>query len=196
MLSRKILIAGLGLAAAVGLSACVDDGYGYGGGVGYVSDGYDPYYGGFNADPYWGWYGDYYYPGTGYYVYDRNRGRHRWNGGQQNYWRGRSQTWNNAHRDVRPMWRDFGGARGGVQGGRGPGGRWVPWRRWSRPGRWWLPRRRRWRRVPRRRRWRSPPLIHRRRVSRTHRQPDLPKSQTGGVSMTRRPFCFTVGAQP
>lgn len=124
MLSRKILIAGLGLAAAVGLSACVDDGYGYGygGGVGYVSDGYDPYYGGFNADPYWGWYGDYYYPGTGYYVYDRNRGRHRWNGGQQNYWRGRSQTWNNAHRDVRPMWRDFGGARGGVQGGRGPGG--------------------------------------------------------------------------
>lgn len=120
MLSRKILVVGLGLTAAIGLSACVDDGYGYGygGGVGYVSDGWDPYYGGFSADPYWGWYGDSYYPGTGYYVYDRNHARHRWNGAQQNYWHGRSQTWNNAHRDVRPMWRDYGGA----PGGRGPGG--------------------------------------------------------------------------
>lgn len=121
MIARKILIAGLGLTAAFGLSACVEDGYGYGG-VGYASAGWDPYYGGFSADPYWGWYGDYYYPGTGYYVYGRDHRRRRWSGDQQNYWRGRGQNWNNAHRDIRPMWRDFGGARGGQGGGRGPGG--------------------------------------------------------------------------
>ena len=127
MIPRKLLIAGLGLTAVFGLSACVDDGYGYGGGgIGYASSGWDPYYGGFSGDPDWGWYGDYYYPGTGYYVYGRDNRRYRWNGAQQNYWRGRSQYWNNAHRDIRPMWRDFRGPGGGNnwQGGRPGGGNW------------------------------------------------------------------------
>ena len=113
----KIAIAGAALAAGFGLSGCMDDGYGYGG----MSYGYDaawdPYYGGFSADPYWGWYGDYYYPGTGYYVYDRNHQRHRWNGDQQHYWQGRSQAWHG--RQVRPVWRDYGNGWTGPQGGRG-----------------------------------------------------------------------------
>lgn len=109
----RIAAAGLVLAAGLGVSACVDDGYGYGGvSVGYASDNWDPYYGGYRADPYWGWYGDYYYPGTGYYVYDRSNRRHRWNDSQRGYWQGRSQTWHNARRDMRPVWRDYGVPRG------------------------------------------------------------------------------------
>jgi len=72
-------------------------GYGYGspyggyyGGLGY---GY-PYssYGAYGYDPF-GWYGDYYYPGSGVYVYDRNRTRHVWSGDQQRYWGQRRQQW-------------------------------------------------------------------------------------------------------
>ena len=112
----------LGTAALVslgGLSACTD-GYGYSGvSVGYgVADSWDPYYGGYRADPYWGWSGDYYYPGTGYYVYDRQNVRHRWNDQQRGYWQGRTQTWRGANREMRPMWRDF-----GVQGRPGTGNR-------------------------------------------------------------------------
>jgi hypothetical protein len=117
MTSLRLAAAGLALAAGLGLSACADDN-----GYGSVSMGYgdwDPYYGGFSADPYWGWYGDYYYPGTGYYVYDRSHRRHRWNDSQRGYWQGRSQNWHNAHRDMRPMWRDYRGARGNNRSGRG-----------------------------------------------------------------------------
>jgi hypothetical protein len=119
----KLSIAGLALAAGFGLSGCATDGYGYGGGYGGVSVGYtdwDPYYGGYSGNPYWGWQGDYYYPGTGYYVYDRQNRRHRWNDGQRNYWQGRSQTWHRDRRDVRPVWRDYGVSRG--NGGRNWGG--------------------------------------------------------------------------
>jgi hypothetical protein len=69
--------------------------YGYGGpyiGVGYSSGYYDPYYGGYGYgygyDPF-GWYGDYYYPGTGIYVYDSHHNRHVWNDSQRNYWTNR-----------------------------------------------------------------------------------------------------------
>lgn len=115
MSSLRLAAAGLVLAAGLSVSACATDDYGYGGvSVGY-SD-WDPYYGGYSADPYWGWYGDYYYPGTGYYVYDHYNRRHRWNDSQRGYWQGRSGNWRNAHREMRPMWRDYRGARGSDDG--------------------------------------------------------------------------------
>src|SRR4051794_41014243 len=95
----------LGLAAAaISLSGCAYDmygdpyGYGYGpyGSVSagyYGSYGYGSYgYGGY--DPF-GWYGDYYYPGAGIYVYDSNRHRHVWNGSQRQYWNTRTSNWHN-----------------------------------------------------------------------------------------------------
>lgn len=120
MTPSKLLIAAAALVSAGGLSACVDDGYGYGGGVsvGYAASSWDPYYGGYSADPYWGWYNDYYYPGTGYYVYDRQNIRHRWNDQQRGYWQGRTQRWQNDRREMRPMWRDY-----GIQGRPGRGRR-------------------------------------------------------------------------
>ena len=48
------------------------DGYGYGGYGGYGYPGYGDY-GGYGYPSYWGWYDNYYYPGTGYYVYRRDR---------------------------------------------------------------------------------------------------------------------------
>jgi len=114
----KLSLAALALAAGLGTTACTD-GYGYSGvSVGYGASDWDPYYGGYRADPYWGWYGDYYYPGTGYYVYDRQNRRHRWNDGQRSYWEGRSQTWRGARREMRPMWRDYGVPRDNRGGGR------------------------------------------------------------------------------
>ena len=111
MSKSRLMLAGVALAAGLGLSACAEDGYYSGVSVGYNSGGWDPYYGGFSADPYWGWYGDYYYPGTGYYVYDRNNRRHRWNDHQRGYWQGRSGAWRG--RETRPVWRDYGGSRRG-----------------------------------------------------------------------------------
>jgi hypothetical protein len=79
----RICAAILAASAGIGLSGCATDGYGYSGvSLGYASSGY---YG----DPYWGWYDDYYYPGTGYYIYDRGGHRHRWNDSQRRYWEGR-----------------------------------------------------------------------------------------------------------
>src|SRR5688500_13867862 len=86
MFAFPLRTAALTVAAAIGLSACatpygyggvsVGSGYGYGYGGGY-NDYYDPYYSyGYN-DPrysrssYYGWNDGFYYPGTGYYVYDR-----------------------------------------------------------------------------------------------------------------------------
>ena len=66
--------------------------YGYGnyGGYGYYG-GYDPYYGyGYGYRPsYYGWNGGYYYPGTGYYVYDRDGRRQRWTNTQKSFWESR-----------------------------------------------------------------------------------------------------------
>lgn len=102
----------LALAATLGLSACYEDGYGYGGlSVGY-GDGYygRPYYGGYGY-PYYGWYDGFYYPGTGYYVYDRHGSRHRWNDHHRRHWQDRSHNWRG---DRRPNWdgvRDRRGSR-------------------------------------------------------------------------------------
>ncbi len=99
------------LAGAAALGGCAEDGYGYSG----VSVGYNAAWG----DPYWGWYGDYYYPGTGVYVYDRQRRRHAWNDIQRGYWEGRRGNWR-GDRGWRNNWHDF---RGHGRPGRPGGGR-------------------------------------------------------------------------
>jgi hypothetical protein len=111
-------------------------GYGYGGygsGYGYGYGGYCSPYGGYGGyggsrygsrygciDPYWGWYGDYYYPGTGYYVYDRHRRPYRWNDRQRRYWserRERAQAVTGQAgpqtqgESIRPNWEGFDRAR-------------------------------------------------------------------------------------
>ena len=59
-------------------------GSGYGYGYPYGSSGYGYPYG--YGSSYYGWNNGYYYPGTGYYVYDRNRRPHRWTDAQRRYW--------------------------------------------------------------------------------------------------------------
>jgi hypothetical protein len=68
-------------------SGYYDDGY-YGGyGYGYPYRGYGYGYGsGVYGGPYGGWYNNYYYPGTGIYVYDRNRRSYRMSDAQRRYW--------------------------------------------------------------------------------------------------------------
>ena len=84
-----------------GLSVGVGSGYyggygygypygGYGYGYGYPYGGYGYGYGGY--DPF-GWYGNYYYPGSGIYVYDRHRSRHVWTDEQRSYWQERRSRW-------------------------------------------------------------------------------------------------------
>ena len=95
--------AALALAIGVSVGACSTYG-GYGSGYGQssrVSLGY-------SSNPYWGWNSDYYYPGTGYYVYDSYRRPHRWTLSQQRYWTGRQTPWrSHDRRAVRNNWRDF-----------------------------------------------------------------------------------------
>ncbi len=98
--SRLLILLALP-AAALPLGGCASDGYGYGYGYGY--DAYDRDWG----DPYWGWYGDYYYPGVGIYVYDSQRRRHRWNDGQRRYWESRRSHWRGPHGASRSNWGDF-----------------------------------------------------------------------------------------
>ena len=97
MSAFQIRTAALTVAAAIGLSACMSP-YGYGGvgvGAGYGGgyyDGYGPGYGyasGYGYEPYWGWYDGYYYPGSGYYVYDSYRRPHRWDDDHRRHWEGR-----------------------------------------------------------------------------------------------------------
>ena len=58
------------------------------------------------GDPYWGWYGDSYYPGTGVYVYDRHRHRTTWSARERGYWEARRSRWQGSgHRSSN--WRDF-----------------------------------------------------------------------------------------
>jgi hypothetical protein len=102
----------LALVATLGLSACYEDGYGYGGlSVGY-GDGYygSPYYGGYGGYPYYGWYDGFYYPGTGYYVYDRHGSRHRWNDDHRRHWQDRAHNWRG---DRRSNWDGMRDRRGG-----------------------------------------------------------------------------------
>lgn len=88
--------------AAIALAALALGGCSNYGGRGYsrVSLGY-----GYPHRSYYGWYDDYYYPGAGYYLYDRYGTRHRWNDGQRRYWEGRRdghrhrENWSGYHRD-------------------------------------------------------------------------------------------------
>ena len=125
-------------AAALGLSACTA-GYGSGLSVGIGNGYYDPYYSGYGYNgygydgypayasgygsgypsygygygypSYYGWYDGYYYPGTGYYVYDQYRRPHRWSNTQQRYWTERQRTFRGATRsnigELRDNWQDF-----------------------------------------------------------------------------------------
>lgn len=129
-MTRLPLIA-LAVAGGLTLAGCTD-GYGYSGvsvgyGAGYgLGGGYAPafYDGGVAAygNPYWGWYDDYYYPGTGYYVYDRYRQPRRWDERQQAYWEGRRRDWQGDRREIRDNWLDYAGERR-------PDGR-PYWREW------------------------------------------------------------------
>jgi hypothetical protein len=105
----RIPFISLAAASAIALGGCAYGGLGYGyGDYGYGSyGGYygSPYYssgygsryygyggyGGFGS-PYWGWYDNFYYPGTGIYVYDTYRRPHRWSDRQRSYWIGRQQA--------------------------------------------------------------------------------------------------------
>lgn len=120
VLGRKSLAAAM-FAGLMALGGCTD-GYGYSGvsvGAGY-GGGYAPSYygGGYGYAPsYFGWYDNFYYPGTGVYVYDRYRRPYRWNDGQRAYWEGRRGAWSGG--PIRDQWRGWGrgGWRGEVPGG-------------------------------------------------------------------------------
>src|SRR5688572_10065308 len=111
------------LAATVGLGACsYNDGYGYGYGrvsLGYSSGGYcDPYYydcygsryGRRGYDPWYGWYGDYFYPGIGIYIYDRWGGRRHWDDHHRRFWHDRRRHWGNRDWNDR-RWENWQGFR-------------------------------------------------------------------------------------
>jgi hypothetical protein len=80
-------------------------GYGYGYGAGYPGYGY-------GYQPYWGWNDNFYYPGTGLYVYDTYRRPHRWTDAQQRYWtalrdRAVATSTTSTPVVVRENWNDF-----------------------------------------------------------------------------------------
>ena len=115
MLTRRFPLrtASIALLAGLTLGGC---GYGYGGlgggiSVGYGNSGYNDqsYYSGYSGNPYWGWNSGYYYPGTGYYVYDSYRRPHRWNSSQQQYWTNRQTYWRGRgdRSAFRENWYDF-----------------------------------------------------------------------------------------
>src|SRR5690554_8135295 len=98
MIVRPALIA----LAALGLAGCStydSGGYGYS----RVSVGLASSY------PYYGWYDGYYYPGTGYYIYDRSGSRYRWSDRHRRYWevrrpsRGYRENWS-GYRSDRRAW--------------------------------------------------------------------------------------------
>lgn len=103
-----------GVSLGYGNGGYYDDGYGYYGGDYYGGYG-DGYYGGYAPASY-GWYNGFYYPGTGFYVYDRDRRRYRWNEGQRRYWEGRRGY--TSHGDRRIGFRDWNRYRGNGPDGR------------------------------------------------------------------------------
>ena len=109
MRKKHLITAALMVAAGFSLSACVEDGYGYGLGGGYGSgyygDYYNDFYDGGYGTPYYGWQDGYYYPGTGYYVYDRDRRPQRWNNNQRDYWQKRGHGWKGPR--SQDEWRGF-----------------------------------------------------------------------------------------
>ena len=88
----------LAIVATIGLGACSTYGYDDYSGV-RVSAGY----GAGNYSPYYGWYDDYYYPGTGYHVWDRGGYRHAWSDRQRRYWMARRA----GHRQLREHWNGY-----------------------------------------------------------------------------------------
>ena len=79
----------------------VSIGVGYGGGYNpyysnYGYGGYGSYYGG---SPF-GWYDDFYYPGSGIYVYDSYRRPRVWSDTQRLYWSDRNSSWRNNSRST------------------------------------------------------------------------------------------------
>ncbi|HWJ58532.1 MAG TPA: hypothetical protein VNR68_02650 [Sphingomicrobium sp.] len=83
-----------GYGAGYGGYGAYDNGYyGYGPYGGYGQ--YPGYYGGFGA-PYFGWYDDFYYPGSGIFVYDSFRRPHRWSSRERAFWTSR-QSANTTH---------------------------------------------------------------------------------------------------
>ncbi|HEU5286639.1 MAG TPA: hypothetical protein VFU20_09075 [Sphingomicrobium sp.] len=115
------------LAAGAGLGGCATYspfGYGSGVSVSYGDRGYyDPYYGGYGYghgyspygyrsaygySPYWGWNNGYYYPGTGYYVYDRYRRPRVWTDAERQYWTERANSpGTTTTRRLLDNWADF-----------------------------------------------------------------------------------------
>jgi hypothetical protein len=98
MISMRKVASATVLASALALGGCAYDDYGYGGvNVGYGAPYYDGYpygYGyGYDYAPY-GWYDGYYYPGNGYWLYDRRGTRHRWSDRQRDYWQRRHEYGN------------------------------------------------------------------------------------------------------
>src|SRR5436190_19255736 len=136
MFAYPLRAAALGVVAVIGLSACTtpygyggvsvgngyydpyNSGYGYGGGYpaygyGYGYDtGYPGYGYGAGYAPYYGWNDGFYYPGTGYYVYDQYRRPHRWSDEQRHYWEARRAHARDRHgktlpQIIRENWGDF-----------------------------------------------------------------------------------------
>ena len=78
-MSPRLLGVTLAAVASLGLGACTTyDDYGYPTSRVSVGVGY--------GAPYYGWYDGFYYPGTGYYIYDRRGTRHRWSTRYRDYW--------------------------------------------------------------------------------------------------------------
>ena len=78
----------------------------YGSGYGAYDRYGRPIYGsgyGYGYQPYNGWYDGYYYPGTGYYVYDRAGRRERWSEAQKRYWESRGEGITVVNRDGSPI---------------------------------------------------------------------------------------------
>jgi hypothetical protein len=117
-------------AGALALGGCaygdLGMGLGYGYGSPYYGYGYgSPYYGGYYGSSYYGggyygglgyggfgspfgWYDNYYYPGTGYYVYDSYRRPHVMTTTQRTYWSRRSPALRTSSTTrVRPNWSGF-----------------------------------------------------------------------------------------
>jgi hypothetical protein len=98
-MNRSLVRLGVIAGASIALAGCST--YGSHGGYGYsgVSVGYS------TSRPYYGWYDGYYYPGTGYYVYDRQGSRHHWRDSDRRHWEGRRDNrhgrdnWRGHHRD-------------------------------------------------------------------------------------------------
>jgi hypothetical protein len=119
VLTPRIRSALVILAASAGLGACTSfspyGGIGVGVGSGYGSYGYDPYYGGYGRGSpygYYGWYDGFYYPGAGYWIYDRYGHHHPITERQSDYWRNKLAKFREARgaqatAEVKENWSGF-----------------------------------------------------------------------------------------